>query len=141
MQKPTGVILIGILYIIGAIVSLLAGLAAFFFGGALMMHAAAYGMPVSGMAGGIGAFIGVIFLVSAALALIIAIGLFGLKNWARIIAMVLSAIGAVFGLLAVFALMVHFALIMAFWQLIKIAINVLIVWYLNQPQVKQAFGA
>ena len=141
MQKPTGVILIGILYIIGAIVSLLAGLAAFFFGGALMMHAAAYGMPVTGMAGGIGAFIGVILLVSAALALIIAIGLLGLKNWARIIAMVLSAIGAVFGLLAVFALMMHFAAIMAFWQLIKIAINVLIVWYLNQPQVKQAFGA
>jgi uncharacterized membrane protein (DUF2068 family) len=73
--------------------------------------------------------------------LIIAIGLFGLKNWARIIAMVLSAIGAVFGLLAVFSLMMHFAAIMAFWQLIKIAINVLIVWYLNQPQVKQAFGA
>jgi uncharacterized membrane protein (DUF2068 family) len=105
------------------------------------MRAAAYGMPVTGMAGGIGAFIGVILLVSAALALIIAIGLFGLKNWARIIAMVLSAIGAVFGLLAVFSLMMHFAAIMAFWQLIKIAINVLIVWYLNQPQVKQAFGA
>jgi hypothetical protein len=141
MQKPTGVILIGILYIIGAILSFLAGVAAFFFGGALMMHAAAYGMPVTGMAGGFGAFLGVMLLVFGALSLIIAIGLFGLKNWARVVAMILSAIGAVFGLLAVFALMVHFAIIMAFWQMIKIAINVLIAWYLNQAEVKRAFGA
>jgi len=132
---------IAVLYVIGAILAFLAGAAAFLFGGALMMHAAAYGFPVSGIAGGFGAFLGVMLLIFGALSLIIAIGLFGMKNWARIIAMVLSAVGAVFGLLAVFALMAHFALIMAFWQVIKIAINVLIVWYLNQPQVKQAFGA
>ena len=141
MQKPTGVMLIAILYIIGAILSLLAGVAAFLFGGALMMHAAAYGYPVRGIAAGFGAFLGVILLMVGVFSLIVAIGLFGMKNWARIIAMALSAIGAVFGLLAVFALMVHFAIILAFWQMVKIAINVLIVWYLNQPTVKQAFGA
>jgi hypothetical protein len=141
MQKPTGVIVIGILYVIAAILSVLAGVAAFLFGGALMMRAAAYGMPFTGMAGGFGAFLGVILLAIGVFSLIVAIGLFGMKNWARIVAMALSAIGAVFGLLAVFALMVHFAIILAFWQMIKIAINVLIVWYLNQTAVKQAFGA
>ncbi|MGB6431945.1 MAG: hypothetical protein WBF06_15285, partial [Candidatus Acidiferrales bacterium] len=98
MQKPTGVILIAALYILGAVFAILGGLAAFFIGGAFMMRAASLGMTVGrGVAGGLGAFLGIVFIVFGALALIIAFGLIGLRNWARVIAMVLAAIALVFG--------------------------------------------
>ena len=142
MQRPTGVVLIAALYIISAVFMVLVALGAFFFGGLLMTHAAAWGVPVGGrFAGGIGAFIGIIVLVFAALALVVAIGLIGLKNWARVVAMVLSVLGAIGGLLSLLPLMMHFAMFLVFWALVRIAINVLIVWYLNQTTVKQAFGA
>jgi len=142
MQRPTGVVLIAALYIIAAVFMLLFALGAFFFGGLLMSHAAAWGAPLGGrLAGGIGAFLGVVVLVFGLLALVVAIGLIGMKEWARMVAMVLSAIGAIFGLLSLFPLLMHFAMFMVFWVLVRIAINVLIVWYLNQPAVKQAFTA
>jgi hypothetical protein len=142
MQKPTGVILIAALYILGAAFAILGGVAAFFIGGAFMMRAASLGMTVGrGVAGGLGAFIGIVLIVFGALALIIAIGLIGLKNWARVVAMVLAAIGVVFGLLSLFPLLMHFAMIGIFFVLVRVMINALILWYLNQPTVKQAFGA
>jgi hypothetical protein len=141
MQKPTGVVLIAALYFIVAAFFLLAGAAAFFIGGAFLAHAVNAGLPLRGIAGGVGAFIGAVSIVFGVLALVVAIGLLGLKNWARMIAMVLAAIGAIFGFLAIFSLLAHFAMIRVFFRLVRIAINVLIVWYLNQPAVKQAFGA
>jgi hypothetical protein len=142
MQRPTGVVLIAALYIISAVFMVLVGVAAFFVGGLLMTHAAAWGVPVGArLAGGLGAIVGIVVLVFAALALIVGIGLIGLKNWARIVAMVLSIIGAIGGLFSLLPLMMHFAMFLVFWALVRVAINILIVWYLNQPTVKQAFGA
>ncbi len=142
MQKPTGVILIAALYILGAVFAILGGLAAFFIGGAFMMRAASLGMTVGrGVAGGLGAFLGIVFIVFGALALIIAFGLIGLRNWARVIAMVLAAIALVFGVFHILVLMMHFAMIRVFFVLVRVVISGLILWYLNQPTVKQAFGA
>jgi hypothetical protein len=141
MQRPTGVVLIAALYILGGAFSVLAGLAAFFIGGAFLMRATTLGLPVSGIAGGMGTILGVILIVIGALALIIAIGLIGMKGWARVIAMVLSSIVVVFGVLHIFVLMIHFMMFRVFFMLVRVVINGLILWYLNQPGVKQAFSA
>lgn len=141
MQRPTGVVVIGILYILGAVFAILAGLGAFIFGGAFLAHFASAGMPVGGAVAAMVSAIGVVLIVFGVFALIIAIGLFGLKNWARIVAMALAALGVIFGLLALLPLALHFAMFRIFYVLIRIAINALILWYLNQPDVKKAFGA
>jgi hypothetical protein len=36
--------------------------------------------------------------------------------------------------------MMHFAMFLAFWQALVLAICVLIIWYLLQPEVTRAFG-
>jgi|SRR5580704_6095469 hypothetical protein len=141
MQRPTGVVLIAALYFLGGAFAVLAGLAAFFIGGAFLMRATALGLPVSGIAGGIGTILGVILIVTGVLALIIAIGLIGMKGWARVIAMVLAAIFAVLGVFHIFLLMLHFMMVRVFFALVRVVINALILWYLNQPGVKQAFSA
>jgi hypothetical protein len=141
MQRPAGVVLIAALYIIGGVFALLGGLAAFFIGGAFLTRATALGLPVSGIAGGIGTMLGVILIVIGVLALIIAIGLIGMKGWARAIAMVLAAIFAILGIFHIFVLMMHFMMVRVFFVLVRVVINALILWYLNQPGVKQAFSA
>ena len=142
MQRPTGVIFIAAVYFVSAIVGLLGGVAAFFVGGAFMMRAASMGMTLGrGIAGGLGAAVGVLLLVFGVLFLVIGIGLIGMKGWARVVAMVLSAIFAVFGLLHMLPLMAHFEMFRLGFTLIRVALNILVVWYLNQATVKQAFGA
>jgi uncharacterized membrane protein (DUF2068 family) len=83
----------------------------------------------------------VLLLVFGVLFLVIGIGLIGMKGWARVVAMVLSAIFAVFGLLHMLPLMAHFEMFRLGFTLIRVALNILVVWYLNQATVKQAFGA
>jgi hypothetical protein len=38
-------------------------------------------------------------------------------------------------------LMAHFEMFRLGFTLIRVALNILVVWYLNQATVKQAFGA
>ena len=142
MQKPAGVVVIGALYLIGAVLLILCGVAAFGVGGVFLERAASMGMTMGrGIAGGVGTFIGVAAIVFGVIFLVIGIGLISLKNWARMIAMVLAGIFVVLGLLHMLPLMIHFAIFRVSFVLVRVAINALIVWYLNQPTVKQAFGA
>jgi hypothetical protein len=93
----------------------------------------------AGFLAGLGAVIGVLALVFAALYALVGWGLLKLKEWARIVTIVLSglgALGALFGLVAVFT---HFGLIIVFWSLVRLAICAWIIWYLLQPNVKAAF--
>jgi uncharacterized membrane protein (DUF2068 family) len=61
----------------------------------------------------------------------IGLGLWWLKNWARIAAVFLSGLNVVYGLFVVF---------INPFALIEIIINVLIIWYLMRKDVREAFG-
>ena len=144
MNRPTGVTVIAVLCFIGTAFLLIVGILAFFGGaviGALIGSAAQVQGSGAGAAGaGLGAFIGaivgVVFLVMSAVQFTCGIGLWKLKEWGRMLTIVLSAIGAV---LAFFNLL-HFHPITMFFVLIRIAVSVLIIWYLSQPQVRAAFA-
>jgi hypothetical protein len=139
MERPTGVTILAVLCFIGAGFCVLGALV-FLFGGTMLSSLGAAGGGGAFLAG-LGMAAAVIFLAIAALYVATGIGLIGLKNWGRILTIVLVALGllsAAFGLLG--ALM-HFSFGMIIRQLIIAAIDVWILVYLFKPHVKQAFGA
>jgi hypothetical protein len=144
MNRPVGVILIAILHFIAAAASLGFGLVMILGGGFLgAMLARSGSIPPA-----VGAFIAGLGVALAAFAFFIAAlmaatgwGLLALKNWARILAIILAVIGIVLGAGSIMFALTHFNPFFMGGGLVRAAIAVLIIWYLNQPHVKTAFGA
>jgi hypothetical protein len=66
--------------------------------------------------------------------------MWNLREWARIVTMVLSGLGAIGAALGFFWALAHmhpFALAISG---IRLGINIAILWYLNLPQVSRAFS-
>ena len=139
MQRPTGVTIIAILSFLGAAACVMLGLFSFV-GGAFVAQILANTPGMSALGGSLVAAIGVVFLLIGALYAITGYGLWALKNWGRVIMIVLMALGLVFGLLGLVAVFSNFTAAMVVGQVIRLAICALILWYLFQPNVKQAFG-
>jgi hypothetical protein len=143
MNRPTGVTVISILYFLGTALCLLFGLIFIAGGGflATIMNQQAQA-GASGMAGimaGLGAALGVFFIVIGAVDGLVGWGLLKLKNWARIVALVLSVLGAcsqLFGLLRSFS---NFNIVSFVVTLMVLALHVWIITYLLKPEVKAAF--
>ena len=126
MKRPVGVLVIGILAIIGAVLGILGSIAIMGVGGV----AAASG------AGGVGAgaiALGVIYLIISILLLIFAIAFLSLRPWAwwgMLVMLGISIIWAIIGM-AVNGFNTS--------SLIGIIIDVIIVAYLYSKSVKEAF--
>jgi uncharacterized membrane protein (DUF2068 family) len=137
MARPTGVTILGILGILwGGFVVALSFL--LFLGLAIVSWFMA-GLPAMFLAFG-GAAIGGFFLVYGILHLLVGVGLLRLAEWARVLAMVLAAINLAFAVLRLLAIFIPFFFFFAFRRLFVCAADVLILWYLSQPQIKQAFS-
>ncbi len=139
MQRPTGVTVIALLHFLGAGLLVLCGLMMFAGGGFLATMAGSSAART--MLAGMGVFLGILFLAFAALGLFIGIGLWKLKNWARVLTIVLNAISLVFAVLALFGALMHFSIGLFIGVLIRAAIALIIILYLLKPDVKKAFGA
>jgi hypothetical protein len=138
MQRPIGVTILAVLGFVGAATLFAAGLM-LCLGGAMLSRMA--NRPMGMMLGMGGAVVGAFVLFLAGLYLVTSIGLLSLQNWARILLVILIALSLVssaFGLLGALA---HFRIFLFFWRAIFAAIEVWILMYLFQPNVKQAFGA
>ena len=145
MIRPTGVTVLAILAFIGTAFMVLVAIGAFV-GGAFIgtmlgasAHQAGAGAAGAGFGAVIGAAIGVGFLIGAALYAACGYGLWNVKEWGRMLTIILSAIGVVFGALSLLLAMTHLHIFAMFFTLVRIGIGVLIIWYLSQPQVKAAF--
>ena len=140
MQRPTGVTIIAILAFLGAAL-LVAGALFSLVGGMLVSSLAASRM---GLLAGVGAaVIAVFLLIAAGVDIVVGVGLWKLKNWARIITIVLTGIGligSVLSILSPFGHMHVFFFVFLIRRMILAAIYAWILWYLFQPNVKQAFG-
>ena len=145
MGRPTGVTVIAILCFIGAAFCLLGGLGMILGGGFLAsVISQQQGQGSAGAAGifaGLGAVLGFVFLVGAAIDIVLGIGLWKLKGWARITTIVLTGIGAAFQLLGLLTSLAHFAIGNFLITVIILAIQGFIIWYLLKPEVKAAFQA
>ena len=140
MERPTGVTILAVLYFIGTAILGLCGIL-FIVGGSMLSGLGQSGGPGSAILGAGGAVVGAIFLVLALLELAIGIGFIKLQNWARIVAIVFTGIGVLFGILGIFSLLVHMILFALVFRIIVLALQIWILVYLFKPHVKQAFGA
>jgi len=127
-------------FICGGICAL-GGLLMFVAGGfmATMLKGQSSGAGMAGMFAAFGAVLGVIFLAFAALYIVVAWVLLNLKSWARIVGIILSAIGALLQLPGLFGSLSHFNLSSLVWTAIWVTVDIAIIVYLLKPEVKSAF--
>ncbi len=145
MNKPAGVIVIAVLYFLGAAILLLAGIGFIVGGGAIatMMsqQGQAGGSGLATLMGALGAGVGIFFLILGAVDALVGVGLLKLKSWARMVAIVFAAIGACFQVFGLLGSLAHFNIGSFVFTLIILGVQALIIWYLLKPEVKAAFQA
>jgi len=132
------VTIIAVLYFILAAFCVLGGVLMFVGGGflaSMMNQQGAGGSAGAGILAGLGAVAGVIVLIIAAISALVGFGLWKLKNWGRILALVFAGLGILGALL----MLLHFSPLILFGFLIRLVINGLILWYLLKPEVAAAF--
>lgn len=139
MERPTGVTVLAILSFIGAGLTVLAALAFMMSGAALSQMTG--GGPGAAMLAGLGAIGGVFILGFAVLYVVVGIGLWMLRNWGRLLMMILAGVGLVFGAIGLLTALMHFRMMGLVWNVVVCAVDLLIITYLLKPHVKMAFGA
>lgn len=137
MQRPTGVVLIAVIYFLAACFLVLIGVGLIV--GTSLIGALSPEPRVAAVLAGVGAFGGVFLLCLAALMGLMGWALLALKEWARIVTIVLSVLGVIGSVSGLAFLGVH-STGLTVAALIRVIINGLIIWYLLQPQVKRAFA-
>jgi uncharacterized membrane protein (DUF2068 family) len=129
-EVPGGVKAISVLYYISAVLGVIFGLLFLFGAGAIANLVPGIGM----LGGGIFAIIGLVIIGLSVLGFFIGKGLWNGKNWARIIAIVFSAIGVVVAIISMFQGNVT-------GNLITLALNGLVGGYLLiSEKVKKVFS-
>jgi hypothetical protein len=146
MGRPTGVTVIAILDFLGAGLCILGGLGMMLGGGFIASIINQQGgqgsVGAAGVFAGIGVMIGIVCLVIAAIDIVLAMGLLKLKEWARIVTIVLTGIFGALGLLGLLtSSFIHFNLIATVIRICVLAIQAFIIIYLLKPEVKAAFQA
>ena len=126
MQRPTGVTIIAVLAAIGGVFGLLASL--------VLLGAGAAVSTTSGL-GGLVFVAGIIVLAYSVLSLVLAYGFWTLKPWAWPLGIGVQVLGII---QAVLQFMNDTTNVVSL--VISLAIAGVILWYLNQPHVKAAFG-
>jgi uncharacterized membrane protein (DUF2068 family) len=143
MVRPGGVTAISILwFVLGGLCAcfgILAMVGGGFIATMLNQQGQAGSSGLAGILAGLGAALGVLFLLFAACYVVMALGLWKLKEWARIVGVVLTAIAVLLQLPGLFSTLTHFSPGRLLWSVLWIAIDCLIIVYLLKPEVKAAF--
>jgi hypothetical protein len=141
-MRPTGVVLIAIYHFLSALFLMCFGVALVVGGNLLaMMFGRGNIGPVSGI--GIGLLVGMVggafFFVYAAVAAIAGYGIWSMREWGRVLSIVLGIISLLISLPGLLMMGVHLHLFFGTYRLFRIAISILVIWYLMQPQIKVLF--
>ena len=103
-----------------------------------MKHAV--GGPGAAMLASAGVLVAIIMFVFASLSGLLGYGMWNLRDWARIVTMVLAGLGAIGAALGFFFALAHMNVFGLALTVIRLGINVAILWYLNLPEVSRAFS-
>lgn len=135
MTRPTGVTILAILAAIGGVLGLLGGLTVIGVGG---MAGGLIGGAAGAAIGGLAVISGLIVIVLAVLELALAYGFWTLRPWAWQLGVILAAIQIVVAVLGVLGIVFRQDLGGA---VISIAISGVILYYLNQAEIRRVFNA
>ena len=134
MTRPIGVSLIAILFLLTAAYLIVIAVVMLLSPGAVSMSSGADflgGLEVAGP---------YMFLLVAAVAMAIGVGLLRLYNWARRLAIVTALLGMVLLLPSVSSAVLDFRIAQLIWGGLGVMVRAMIVWYLYQHPVKEAFA-
>jgi len=139
-MRPLGVTVLALLYGIGGVLSLISG--------AMMLAIAPSLMKPFGMYGYMGGIMGglsIMYFVFGAIGIVIAYGLWNLRNWARIAVIVLSVLGIIWSLGVISVMMgvsaslgISGVEVTVMSGIVGIAIYGAIIWYMLR--VREAFS-
>jgi hypothetical protein len=141
MGRPIGVMILVVVMIAAGLGFAAAGFIFFFMGSTGASATASTHGVVAAMLAALGAAAGVIFLLFGALHVVLAVGIFRLRNVARVFTIFLFMLigaGACLGLLATLLSYSHIGLA---WNVSLLVVDALALWYLLQPKTKDAFHA
>ena len=134
--RPTGVTLLGIAFILLGLLSLFWSLLVFGFGAVTGVVGTLFGDGVLATVGGAQTIQGIIGIIAAVIDLVVAYGLLALKRWAWLLALIGVGVNVVSGVLGLFS----GGFVAICCGVIGLIIPAGIVFYLLQPEVRQAFG-
>ena len=135
MQRPTGVTILAVLAAIGGVLGILAGLALVGLGG---LAGGLVGGAAGASIGGLAIVGGLVALVVGVAELALAYGFWTLKPWAWRWGIVLVVVQVVIAVLGVVGIVFSTDITSA---LISVLISGVIIYYLNRPEIRAAFGA
>jgi hypothetical protein len=146
MGRPGGVTAIAILDFLGTGFSLLIGLLMILGGGfiaTLINQQGGQGSAAgAGFFAGLGAAAGIfIIIIGGGICTVLGIGLWKLKEWGRIINIILWGLGGLLQALGLLGTLAHFTVFGFLWNIFWLAVDAFVVWYLLKPEVKAAFQA
>ncbi len=133
MPRPIAVSLIAILFLLTAVYLIVIAIVMLLSPGSVSMSSGADllgGLEVAGP---------YMFLLVAAVAMAIGVGLLRLSNWARRLAIVTALLGMVLLLPSVSSAVIDFRIAQLIWGGLGVMVRAMIVWYLYQHPVKEAF--
>jgi uncharacterized membrane protein (DUF2068 family) len=133
-MRPLGVSLIAALtWFLGALWALAAlSVIGFSHLGARLLSSMSEGHALDRIAAHMGTVVGVLLLLAAAVYVVVGIGLWNLKSWARMLTIFFVALGLLFGLRGLIEY--HHV-----FRMFRIAVDVAIIVYLLMPDVKKVF--
>lgn len=141
-MRPTGVVLISIFHFLSALFLVLFA-AMLVVGGSIVggMFGRGWMGPGSGVAVGflVGALGAVFFIALAIVAAVAGYGVWNMREWGRILTMILAVISLLFSFPGLLMMGLHLHLFFGTYRLFRIAISILILWYLMQPQIRVLF--
>ena len=132
-ERPAGVTAVAIAFLLAAAYLLAIGLTMLTRPGSISMAAGAE------LLGGLELAGPYMFLLAAAVGMVIAIGLWLLQNWARWIAILVALIGVVLLLPNVSSAILDLRFGRLPWEGLGVMVRVMIVWYLFQEPVREVF--
>src|SRR5438477_9974826 len=132
-ERPAGVTAVAIAFLLAAAYLLAIGLTMLTRPGSISMAAGAE------LLGGLELAGPYMFLLAAAVGMVIAIGLWLLQNWARWIAILVALIGVTLLLPNVSSAILDVRFGRLPWEGLGVMVRVMIVWYLFQEPVREVF--
>lgn len=137
IARPMGITILALLALIGGVFGLLGGLALIGLGG---VAGGVIGGTTGAAVGGFAVLVGLIVLIGAALYLAFAYGAWTLKPWGWALGVIGALWGIVSRLVAVLMSSDIFGNLFSLSTIVSVAVPIAILYYLNTPVVKSAFG-
>jgi hypothetical protein len=137
MQRPAGVTVLAFAMFTVAAISFVIGFFCFAAGPAVEDFFRVPGMPMYRIMGA--AAVGIVALIFGFLCSLAAAGLWRMQLWGRSLTIVLIVISVAVSILGVIAGLVFLRMMTAVLRIIALGVDSLILWYLFQPHVRDAF--